>query len=157
MKQWFIKTFKKKQAVIVYLVNEERRFRKYWVIPNSSGEVFVGNYAFVLNKDSMMLQNNIPTYVYNIKNADPINLTKKRTRHMTAEEFHLAIDNHVAQDIIKASGGDKLSLEFIITLLVMFIGFAGLFYVFNGQFEEIKLIIETLQSTTETVEPVIGG
>lgn len=153
MKQWVIKTFKKKQAVRIYIVNEENRLRSYWVIPNPSGEVIIGSYAFKLSKDAMVLQNNVPTYVFNTKNADPINLVKKRTRHMTAEDFHLAIDSHVAQDIIKASGGDKLSLEFIITLLVMFVGFAGIFYVFSGQFEELRLLIETIKDS----QPIVGG
>jgi len=154
MKNWYLKTFKKKDAVHIYIVTPDRRVKDFWTIPDEFGHVSWNGYSFVLTKKAQALKNNVPTYFFNTENADPIDVVNKRTRHMTAQEFHMAIDSHVAKDILKASGGDAFSKEFIITLIVMFMGFAGMFYIFNGQFNELRQLIETIPQVTT---PIIGG
>lgn len=142
MKQWFIKTFRKRVAVKLYVVTRDGRITPYWTIPNSEGEVFIGDYAYKLNSSKMLLEGRTSTYVCHIDNAEPLNLTKRRAFHYTAVDFKRAIDSHVASDILTASKGQKLSTEMLVLGLIMFLGFAGLVYYMN---EKFATLLEYLQ------------
>lgn len=143
MRQWIIKRFRKKKAVRIYIINEDRRVHHYWAIP-IDGNVTIQDMSFKLTKDDYLLKDNIPTYFFNYKNATPLNLYSNKEVILTAQDFNLAIDTHVARDVFMATMKSKLSGDTLLILGGMVIGFLAVGYFLNDKLDAINNTLEAL-------------
>lgn len=143
MRQWIIKRFRKKKAVRLYIINENRRVHHYWTIP-IDGNVTIGGTSFKLTKDDYLLKDNIPTYFFNYKSAGPLNLYENSKVILTPEDFNLAIDTHVARDIFMATMKSKISPDTLIILGAMAVGFLAVGYFLNDKLDAINRTLEAL-------------
>lgn len=142
MKELIIKTFFKHKAVIVKMVDESSHIRTHWAIPEKDNTVkLIGvKKAVVLSKESMLLSTkyNVPTFLVNYKNCEPINIKDIKKGQYGAEEFRLILDNDMAEKVFKASSNKKLSDEGKIIILVVIISVMSLGYWLNTKLVDIK-------------------
>ena len=142
MKEFIIKTFFKHKAVIVKMVDESGHIRTHWAIPEKDNVVkLIGvKKAVVLSKESMLLSTryNVPTFLVNYKNCEPINIKEIEKGQYGADEFRLILDNDMAEKVFKASNRSKLSDEGKIIILVVIISVLSLGYWLNTRLLEIK-------------------
>lgn len=143
MRQWIIKRFRKKKAVRLYVIDENRRVHHYWTIP-SDGNVTIGNLSFKLTKDDYLLKDNIPTYFFNHKDAEPLNLFTDKKILLSPQDFNLAIDTHVARDVFMATMKNKISPDTLIILGGMFLGLLAVGYFLNDKLDAINQTLEAL-------------
>jgi len=142
MKELIIKTFFKHKAVIVKMVDESGHIRTHWAIPETDNTVkLIGvNKAVVLTKESMLLSTkyNVPTFLVNYQNCEPINIRDIEKGQYGAEEFRLILDNDMADKVFRASNSKKLSDEGKIIILVILISVMSLGYFLNTKLVDIK-------------------
>jgi len=142
MKEFIIKTFLRHKAVIVKMVDESGHIRTHWAIPEKDNTVkLIGvQKAVVLTKESMLLSTryNVPTFIVNYQNCEPINLRDIEQGQYGAAEFRLILDNDMAEKVFKATHNKKLSDEGKIIILVIIIGIMSLGYFLNTKLMEIK-------------------
>ena len=96
--------------------------------------------AIVLTKESMLLSTryNVPTFLVNYKNCEPINIKDINKGIYGAEEFRLILDNDMAEKVFKSSQNKKLSDEGKIIIIVIIISIMALGYFLNTKLDEIK-------------------
>lgn len=143
MRQWIIKRFRKKRAVRIYVITEDRRVHHYWTIP-VDGNVKIKGLSFKLTKDDYLLKDNIPTYFFNDKDAEPLNLYSDKKILLSPQDFNLAIDTHVARDVFSATMKKKISPDTLIILGGMFIGLLAVGYFLNDKLDAINKTLEAL-------------
>ena len=145
MKQWFISKFKKTVAVRIYYITAEKRIKHYWAIPTADSIVKIGGLTFVLNNKSYYLKDNVPTYYFTFKNAEPIDiLEKEQPTVYTPLELHTILEAKISEEIFNASKSSKISTETILLLGGMFVGFIVLGYYLTSKIAELQVIIENL-------------
>ena len=149
MKEFIIKTFFKHKAVIVKMVDEAGHIRTHWAIPEKDNTVkLIGvNKAVVLTKESMLLSTryNVPTFLVNYQNCEPINIRDIEKGQYGAAEFRLILDNDMAEKVFKATSNRKLSDEGKIIILVIIISIMSLGYWLNTQLVDIKSSIPEIE------------
>lgn len=142
MKEFFIKTFFKHRAVIVKMVDESGHIRTHWAIPEKDNTVkLIGvQKAIVITKESMLLstRHNVPTFLVNYQNCEPINVRDINKGQYGADEFRLILDNDMAEKVFKATHNKKLSDEGKIIILVIIVSVMALGYWLNIQLMDIK-------------------
>ena len=142
MKEFIIKTFFKHKAVIVKMVDEAGHIRTHWAIPDTDNTVkLIGvNKAVVLTKESMLLSTryNVPTFLVNYQNCEPINLRDIEKGQYGTDEFRLILDNDMAEKVFKATHSKRLSDEGKIIILVIIISVMSLGYWLNTKFDDIS-------------------
>jgi len=140
-KQWIIKTFKRNQAVIVYVLDEAGRITRNWCIPERDKTVKIEGIskAVAISRDTMRLSTkwNIPTFFVHHSNCESMNLDDLRESYYTADEFRLILDNDEANKVFRASKNGALSNEGLIILVVVILGFISMFYFFNTKLGDI--------------------
>jgi len=142
MKELIIKIFFKHKAVIVKMVDESGHNRTHWAIPEKDNTVkLIGvKKAVVLTKESMLLSTkyNVPTFLVNYQNCEPINIRDIEKGQYSADEFRLILDNDMAEKVFKATNSKKLSDEGKIIILVVIISVMSLGYWLNTKLVDIK-------------------
>ena len=145
MKEFIIKTFFKHKAVIIKMVDEAGHIRTHWAIPEKDNVVkLIGvKKAVVLTKESMLLSTryNVPTFLVNYKNCEPIDVKNINKGIYGTAEFRLVVDNDMADKVFKATHSKKLSDEGKMIILVIIISVMSLGYWLNIQLQDIKAII----------------
>lgn len=142
MKQWFISKFRKKVAVRVFILTTDKRLLHYWIVPKGA-TVTINNLTYRLTTDDFMLRNNVPTYFFNENDPAPIVMTTGQVHELSAHDFNVAMEAHIARDIFDAAGGFLLSPETIITLATIVLSALALGFFLN---EKLTTIISMLQS-----------
>ena len=157
MKQWIIKNFKRKKAVIIHLVHEDGHYTKHWCLPHKDNVVRITDTdnTTVINRESMMLstKHNVPTFVVHYSNCEVMHLDDTRKSHYTSDELQLIIDNNEIDKAIKASSGNKMSNETLILLVIVVFGFIASIYYNNMKFADLQedlfpepaVIVETVE------------
>lgn len=155
MKELIIKLFFKHKAVIIKMVDESGHMRTHWAIPESDNTVkLIGvQKAVVLSKESMLLttKRNIPTFLVNYKNCEPINIKDIPKGIYGASEFRLILDNDMAEKVFKATQNKKLSDEGKIIILVVVLCVMALGYFLNTKIEDLKAEINPIVEVVEEV------
>lgn len=146
LKQWIIKTFKKSEAVIVYVADEAGHLTKHWCIPTRDNAVKLEGVdkAVIISRESMRLSTkwNIPTFVVHHSNCEVMNLDDPRQSYYNADEFRLILDNDEAHKVYSSTKSGTLSTEAMIILGVIVLGFGFIFYFFNTKLNEIQNVVD---------------
>lgn len=142
MKQWIIKNFKRKRAVIIHLVHEDGHFTKHWCLPFKDNIVKITDTenAVVIDRTSMMLSTkwNVPTYVVHYSNCEVMLLSDLRERMYSSAELKTIVDNNEIEKAYKATKGDKLSNEGMIILAFVVLGFIASIYFNYMKFDDLQ-------------------
>ena len=143
-KEYFIKTFKKSEAVIAKRIDESGRMTTHWVIPSPDNTIrLLGQPdSFVLHKDARFLSTkwNIPTYFFTYKSCEPIALDDLKREHFyTSIEIDLILESDLAQKAYRSQGKGKISDEIKMVLIVLIVGFIALGYFFNSQIQNLNI------------------
>lgn len=138
LKELYIKTFKRQDAVIIKRVSESGRITSHWVVPSPSNVVQLNEIpeAITLHKDARYLSTkwNIPTYLMTYKTCEPIKLEElDRKSFYQADELHLILETDLAKKAYQSSEKSKVSDEIKLVLIVLIVGFIALGYYFNSQ------------------------
>ena len=145
MRQWFIKTFMKRQAVRIYIATPDKRLKEYWGLPKGDQVSIKGVGTFILTTDEASLSSkNVPTFIFNTVNPEPLDLQKGKKSVYTPEQFQVAIDSNIAKEIFLATKSGSISQDTMIILGVMVLGFAGLGYYITDQLNAINEILQAL-------------
>jgi len=136
MSDLYVKYFKKREAVKVYFIGQDKKVKIKWLLP-SDNKVEFDNKTYLILPEKIYLQNGITCMFVNSHNAEPIDINKIDYHVKTAKDFNDALGAKVVQDLISANK-KKETLGFNIILLVAVIGLIGfMFYQFNSQFKEL--------------------
>lgn len=141
LKQWYIRNFKRNQAVIIKVVDESGHFTSHWCIPERDRTVKVEGVkkAVVINRECMLLSTrwNVPTFVVHHSNCEVMSLDDTREKFYDSNELRLILDNDEAHKVYNATNNGKLTTESIIIIGVMVLGFLAMFYFFNTKLNSI--------------------
>ena len=158
LKQWYIKNFKKREAVIIYVADESGRLTRHWCIPERDNIVRVEGLpkAVVISKETMRLstKHNIPTFVVHHSNCESLDLADIRVSYFTADELRLILDNDEAHKVFNASKQGSLSSEGMIILVALALGFLAMFYFFNTKLTALDDKIPDPVPIVEIIEEV---
>lgn len=146
MKQFIIKTFQKKKAVIVYVADEAGHLTQHWCVPDRDNRVRVNGLdkAVLISRETMRLSTkwNIPTFVVHHSNCESMNLDDPRASYYNADELRLILDNEEAHNVFNSSKSGVLSNESLILLAVVILGFLFISYFFNSKLNAIQTLVE---------------
>lgn len=145
MKEWIIKTFMKRHAVRIYIATPDKRLKEYWCLPKGDQVSIKGVGTYILTIDEANLSSkNVPTYIFNTVNPEPLDLQKGKKSVYTPEQFQVAIDSNIAKEIFLATKSGTISQDTMIILGVMVLGFAGLGYFLTDQLNALNDILQAL-------------
>lgn len=154
--QWIIKNFKKKEAVIIHVVDETGRISTNWCIPYSDNTVKVPGIhkAVAISRETRLLSTkwNIPTWVVHHENCEAMDLDNLRESYFTADEMRLILDSDEANKVLNAGNTGKLSNDTFILMIVIVLGFFVMFYFFNTKLNDINAKIEVETPIVEVIE-----
>ena len=152
MGNWVNKTFFKSKVVKIRLVYPDRRCSLHWVIPNGKVVQIKNKYACIIDEDRMVLEKNIPTYLFNVKTTEPFDALlldpNKPTLNglHTAETFSDALNPSAIREFVQASKGKfDINMMTLMLLVIVLIGLIVLGYFTYTKFEELTNLINTLQ------------
>lgn len=161
LKQFYIKNFQRSKAVIVMLVHEDQRLSKHWCIKYSDNTVKITDtpHAIVIDKNARYLstKNNIPTYLVHHSNCECILVENQKEVFYTATELNLILEADEAKKVMNATSQGTISSEAMIILVVIVLGFLGMFYFFNTKLESIDEkvtpapIVEVVEDANEVI------
>lgn len=156
LKQWYISTFKRSEAVIIYVAHETGRITHHWCIPYIDDTVKVEGLdkAVVISRETQRLSTkwNIPTFFVHHSNCESIDLDDVKKGYFTTKELRLILDNDEADKIFRVTDKGGLTKEATIILGVVVLGFLGMFYLFNTKMNEVKNLIVEPAPIVEVVE-----
>jgi hypothetical protein len=148
-----IRKFYKAKAIRLILVYPDKRVRTHWAIPNGHN-VSVLSYSFIINEHDFFLMKGVPTYFFNINNAEPFNPLEPKKTFLTPSAYNTALNAQVATEIFKASENKfDVGLMSILMGVATIIVFGVVAYLGYGQ---IQIILEKLAEIRETLR-LIGG
>jgi len=144
---WYIKTFRKRVAVKIIVVLEDHRVKEFWRIPKGDTVDIAGYGAFKIDPDNIHLSGkNIPTYYYDINNAEPLRLLVNETKtYMSPTRYQTALSSKATKVFMDSANPTAIDPQTIIIIVVMLVGFIGLGYYIT---EEIGKIYAILTTTT---------
>ena len=148
MKDFFIKTFQKKRAIKMILINRDKRQLTKYFVPDEDGNFTWGQQTYKIDQEPYYDPKGFPTYIFKYNNTGPINanpnINNIEKTYMTPSEYNTAIHNRMAQQLFNANdtGEDagKISMFVSIGTLVVVIAAAYLIY------QEISNVLEILRT-----------
>lgn len=158
LKEMYIKNFQKRKAVIILMADESQHITKHWAIPDKGEKTvqLIGiEKTIVIHKDKMHLSTkwNIPTYIVNYKNCEPVDLSDVNKNIYGAHELDLIVKNDMAHKVFKASSKSSLSDEGKIILIIMLVLIAALGYFMNTKFQDLETALTPDPDPIVVVEP----
>lgn len=148
---FFIKRELDKKKVRVIIASSDRRLTTYKVKPVDK-TVSVEGKTYNINDTDFMMIKNMPTYIFNDENTQPIDLFTGIQSPYSPHQYQTAIENKLVEEIFKSSKkGKSNDSPIIMILLIAVIGAVGLIGYLGYDFIEtilIKLdsIIEALKN-----------
>jgi len=135
--QWYIKNFKKNEAVKMFYVGNDKRIIVKWMLVENN-TITHNNKSYMLHPDKMFIHKGTPSIFINYKDAEPLNPLDKQHQVYSADDFNTAISSKVGQELFEASkpkGLENLgSIVSIITLLAVLY----LVYLMNDNFTNLQ-------------------
>lgn len=149
------KLFYKNSFIKVRIYNIDKRYKVYYLIPknniiniNDGGE----EKSFVLNDKNMLLENGIPTYIFNGDVPISLNLldAERPLIEYSPKQLHDAINSKIIGEMFNSfAKGEKISLGNILSIatFVAVLGVGFLLYTEIGNLKtSIEMIIEFLRN-----------
>lgn len=147
--QWYIKNFKKEQAVKMIYVGNDKRIIIRWLIPENN-TITYNNKSYMLHPNKMFIHKGTPSLFINFKDAEPLDPLDKSNQIYSADDFNTAISSKVGQELFEASKPKTLAdLGTIISILSL-VGVAYLLITMNDNFTN-------LLNQINEIRQIIGG
>lgn len=143
MKTWFIKTFRKRQAVRLVIILEDHRVIEFWRIPQGDTVQLQGYGAYKIDSQNLHLTSkNVPTYYYNILNTEPLKMIAKETKtYMSPDKYQTALNSKAEKALLDATKPVSIDTQTVILIVVFVVGLLGLGYYLSGQIQAILDIL----------------
>lgn len=129
--QWVIRKFKKNKAVRTIVHYPDLRVKTIWCIPKDNLiTIDKRTYRCDTKVDYFSLWNGIPTFTYKYDRVEPIRVDDKQDSQMTSDEFNVAINNKVVEEIFRASDKkmDLITIAiFAMVAIAIIVAVAGFF------------------------------
>ena len=154
-KEWYIKNFNKKRAVIIYFAHETGHLTKHWCLPYRDNTVKLDGIekAIVLSRETQLLsEGNVPTFYVHWSNCETMNLDDIRKSYFDADEMRLILDNDEAHKVFSATRKSSISNEGFFILIALAVGFVAMFYFFNAKFNDLNNKLADPAPIVEVVE-----
>lgn len=140
--QWFIRTFRKRVAVRVFLALEDKRIIERWIVPklNSQDLDIKGIGVYKMTNEGMYLTSkNVPTYNYDVNSCEPVILSEKAHQsYLTPSDYATALNSKVIKEALDATKGNGIEQSTIILGVIMILGFLAIIYLQNQGFSSIS-------------------
>jgi hypothetical protein len=147
--QWYIKNFKKEQAVKMIYVGNDKRIIIKWLLPENN-TITYNNKSYMLHPNKMFIHKGTPSLFINFKDAEPLDPLDKSNQIYSADDFNTAISSKVGQELFEASKPKTLAdLGTIISILSL-VGVAYLLITMNDNFTN-------LLNQINEIRQIIGG
>ena len=147
--QWYIKNFKKEQAVKMIYVGNDKRIIIKWLLPENN-TITYNNKSYMLHPNKMFIHKGTPSIFINFKDAEPLDPLDKSNQVYSADDFNTAISSKVGQELFEASKPKTLAdLGTIISILSL-VGVAYLLITMNDNFTN-------LLNQINEIRQIIGG
>ena len=147
--QWYIKNFKKEQAVKMIYVGNDKRIIIRWLLPENN-TITYNNKSYMLHPNKMFIHKGTPSIFINFKDAEPLDPLDKSNQVYSADDFNTAISSKVGQELFEASKPKTLAdLGTIISILSL-VGVAYLLITMNDNFTN-------LLNQINEIRQIIGG
>ena len=147
--QWYIKNFKKEQAVKMIYVGNDKRIIIRWLIPENN-TITYNNKSYMLHPNKMFIHKGTPSLFINFKDAEPLDPLDKSNQIYSADDFNTAISSKVGQELFEASKPKTLAdLGTIISILSL-VGLAYVLITMNDNFTN-------LLNQINEIRQIIGG
>jgi len=153
MKGRLNKLFRKNKCVRVFYIDEVRHLSEHWVIPDY-GQVTIDKHRFYLTDPEQILSKNVPTYILNANNTEPVQVLTKSQSRLSPKDFDTAVSAHVAREIFETVGGriDKGMIAIIISVLTLIVAGVAVYFLMNN----MPAIIDKLDRIDQILRN-IGG
>ena len=145
--QWYIKNFKKEQAVKMIYVGNDKRIIIRWLIPENN-TITYNNKSYMLHPNKMFIHKGTPSLFINFKDAEPLDPLDKSNQIYSADDFNTAISSKVGQELFEASKpktladlGTIISILSLVALAYVLITMNDNFTNLLNQINEIRQII----------------
>ena len=144
--QWYIKQFKKQEAVKMFYVGSDKRVIVRWMLPENN-TITHDNKSYMLHPDKMFIHMGTPAIFINYKDAEPLDPLDLEKQHIySANDFNTAISSKVGQELFEASKPKTLGdLGTIISILSL-VAIGYLVYLMNQNFADLITQIDELRS-----------
>jgi len=147
--QWYIKNFKKEQAVKMIYVGNDKRIIIRWLLPENN-TITYNNKSYMLHPNKMFIHKGTPSLFINFKDAEPLDPLDKSNQIYSADDFNTAISSKVGQELFEASKPKTLAdLGTIISILSL-VGLAYVLITMNDNFTN-------LLNQINEIRQIIGG
>lgn len=148
-----VKIYRRRNMIKAIVVYADRRVKSYWVKPDNN-TLTIGERSYTITKDDIFLSKNVPCYLYQADQPEPVNPLNFNKSLWTSQEFNTAIEAKVAREIFNAVDRklDAGTIAMIMGgLTVIVVGVVA--YMGNNS---IQLILEQLREIREVLR-MIGG
>lgn len=142
--QWYIKQFKKDQAVKMFYIGSDKRVIVKWMIPENNS-ITHENKSYLLTPEKMFIHKGIPSVFINYKDAEPLDPLDKSNKHIySADDFNTAISSKVGEELFAASKPKTLENLGGILGLITLLAVGYLVYLMNQNFTDLQEQINQL-------------
>ena len=142
--QFIIKNFMKHKAVKIILIDDDKRIKSKFVIPEAKTVTITGK-TFTLTQEATYYSEGVPTYVFSNNNIAPLDVERSETLPI---DLNTILQSHIGRDIANASKGNKMELTVILSG-VMIIGLVYIYYLMNKNFNGLNEQIEAIKAFME--------
>lgn len=148
-----IKVLRRRHHIKAIIVYPDRRVKTFWRKPDGN-TVTINERSYTITKDDIFLTANVPTYLYQAEQPEPINPLNANKSLWTSQEFNTAIEAKVAREIFNAvdkklDAGTIAMIVGGLTIIVV----AVIAYMGN---ETLQTIMSQLREIREVLR-IIGG
>jgi hypothetical protein len=140
MNEFIIKNFKKKEAVKVYFIGQDKKVKVKWLL-SEDNKVEFDNKTYLILPEKIYFHKGITCMFVNSHNAEPIDINNIDYHVKTAKDFNDALGAKVVQDLIMANKKkETINMSIILSFLAIGVS-AFIIYSMNGQFKEILEVL----------------
>jgi len=148
-----IKIYKRRNMIKAIIVYADRRVKSFWVKPDNN-TISIDTRSYTVTKDDIFLSKNVPCYIYQADQPEPINPLNFSKSLMTSQDFNTAIEAKVAREIFNAVD-KKLDAGMISMIMGAATILAVVVIAYLGN-QSITMILEQLKEIRDILR-IIGG
>jgi len=148
-----LKIYKRRNMIKAIIVYADRRVKSYWVKPDADN-LTIGDRSYKITKDDIFLSKNVPCYIYQSDQPEPINPLNYNKSLMTSQDFNTAIEAKVAREIFNAVD-KKLDAGMISMIMGAATILAVVVIAYLGK-QSLTMIMEQLKEIRDILR-IIGG
>jgi|TARA_Y100000033_G_C2726975_1_gene101402 hypothetical protein len=141
--QWYIKNFKKDEAIKMIYTGSDKRIIIRWLIPENN-TITYNNKSYMLHPKKMFIHKGTPTVYINYKDAEPLDVLDKNNQVYTPDDFNTAISSKVGQELFEASKPKGLESIAPIISIASLLGVIYIAYTMQNSFTELRDTINAI-------------